>query len=160
LAWASQVRALDVQLEEAQANLVQIPILASGHGELQLQVEAGHACHAGEVVALLIPQNGGHIEAVLATPDWHASYLSGGARLRRPERSSWMPTRVLSAVSEPDGLTRLRLRLPVGWLDDALALADADRQLLELRITAPAPPATSSAQGDQLRSASPVESSQ
>ncbi|MHC4823301.1 MAG: HlyD family secretion protein [Planctomycetota bacterium] len=158
--WASQVRALDVQLEEAQANLVQIPIVAPGHGELDFQVEAGRNCHPGEVVALLTPQNGGHIEAVLATPDWHAAYLSGGARLRRPERSSWMPTRVLSAVSEPDGLTHLRLRLPVGWLDDALALADADRELLELRITPPAPPSIVSAQDDQPLRASPVESTQ
>lgn len=158
--WTSQVRALDVQLEEARANLVQVPILAPGHGELQLQVEAGQTCQAGEVVALLTPQNGGFLEAVLATPDWHASYLSGGARLRRPERSSWMPTRVLSAVSEPDGLTRLRLRLPVGWLDDALALADADRQLLELRITPPAPPSPNSSQADQLREDRPVVSSQ
>ncbi|MDA1113546.1 MAG: hypothetical protein O3A95_04505 [Planctomycetota bacterium] len=137
--WTTQTKALQVQLEEAKATQIQVPILVEQPGDFEPLLAAGEVCHAGQVIALLSPQNGGYLEAVLATPDWNAAYLVGGARLRRPERSSWMPTRILSASSEPDGLTRLRLRLPVGWLDDALALADADHQLLELRLTAPVP---------------------
>ena len=151
--WNTQTKALQVQLEEAQATQIQVPILAEQPGDFEPLLAAGEVCHAGQVIALLSPQNGGYLEAVLATPDWDPAYLVGGARLRRPGRSSWMPTRILSASSEPDGLTRLRLRLPVGWLDDALALADADRQLLELRLTAPVP--TSSAPNEE---ASPLSS--
>lgn len=144
--WTTQTKALQVQLEEAQATQIQVPILVEQPGDVEPLLAAGELCHAGQVIALLSPQNGGYLEAVLATADWNAAYLVGGARLRRPERSSWMPTRILSASSEPDGLTRLRLRLPVGWLDDALALADADHQLLELRLTAPLPTAPVSPQ--------------
>jgi len=151
--WTTQTKALQVQLEEAQASQIQIPILVEQAGDFEPLLAAGEVCRAGEVIGHLSPQNGGYLEAVLATPDWDPAYLVGGARLRRPERSSWMPTRILSASSEPDGLTRLRLRLPVGWLDDALALANADRQLLELRLTAPVPTSTISLPEDSQPSA-------
>jgi len=157
--WNTQTQALQVQLEEAKSTQIQVPVLMTQPGGFQPLLASGEVCHAGEVIALLSPQNGGYLEAVLATADWNAAYLVGGARLRRPERSSWMPTKILSASSEPDGLTRLRLRLPVGWLDDSLALADADRQLLELRLTAPVPTSTSSVEeAVQLPLPSTVES--
>jgi len=156
--WTTQTKALQVQLEEAQASKIQVPVFVDQPGDFEPLLASGEVCHAGQVIGLLSPQNGGYLEAVLATADWNPAYLIGGARLRRPERSSWMPTRILAASSEPDGLTRLRLRLPVGWLDDSLAMADADHQLLELRLTAPVPTAPASIEEvDQLSPKSTVK---
>lgn len=137
--WQAQNRALEVQLEEAKASRIEVGVKVARAGEFRPLASDGEQVLEGQIIGLLTPWNDGYLEAVLATPDWNPAYLAGNARLRRPGRSSWMPTRILSAASEPDGLTRLRLRLPVGWLDDTHTLADADRELLELRLTPPPP---------------------
>lgn len=147
--WQAQSRALEVQLQEAKASQIEVGLRVPRAGEFRPLVGDGEAVQEGQVVGVLTPWNDGYLEAVLATPDWDPAYLAGNARLRRPGRSSWMPTRILSAASEPDGLTRLRLRLPVGWLADTLALADADRELLELRLTPPQPQAEERPDGFQ-----------
>ena len=158
--WQAQARALDVQLAEAKASRIEVSLRLTRAGEFRPLASDGEEVREGQLIGLLTPWNDGYLEAVLATPDWDPDYLAGNARLRRPGRSSWMPTRILSAASEPDGLTRLRLRLPVGWLDDTLTLADANHELLELRLTPPQPHAESRAEGDQPPVGPPVEDPQ
>lgn len=158
--WQAQARVLEVQLAEAKASQIEVSVRVPRAGEFRPVVSPGERVQEGQIIGLLTPWNDGYLEAVLATPDWNPAYLAGNARLRRPGRSSWMPTRILSAASEPDGLTRLKLRLPVGWLDDTLALADADRELLELRLTPPQPQAESRSEGSQPPAGPSVENPQ
>ncbi len=157
--WEMQRRSLQVQLEEARTSQVRLPVVAVTAGDFHPLLADGDACVAGQEVAQILPQNEGYLEAVLATADWDAAYLQGNARLRRPGLSSWMPTRILEAYSTKEGITRLHLRLPVGWLDDAVAQAAAAQQLLEVRLAAPIS-VSKSPQATQPNSSSPVESSE
>lgn len=138
LVWQSRIKAVQAQMEQKpQAVASAIPVIAQDSGLFAKRIPNNATTTVGEVLGQLRKSASGQVEAVLATADWDPIYLQGVARLRRPQRSSWMPTKILAAESTPTGLTMLRLRLPVGWLDgsDGISLENASQ--LELRITAP-----------------------
>jgi hypothetical protein len=138
--WQVQVASLHTQMEQQAGADLRIPLVAADNGFFVQRVPTDSACSSGEVLGQLRKSGAGHVEAILATSDWDALYLQGVARLRRPQRSSWMPTRILSAESLPTGLTVLRLRLPVGWLDGSSRVSVENSTQLELRLTAPLSP--------------------
>ncbi|MCP4092575.1 MAG: hypothetical protein GY747_03915 [Planctomycetes bacterium] len=135
--WQSRIEAIQLRMKQPQVAATTIPVVAQDSGLFVRRIPENGSTSAGEVVGQLRKSASGQVEAVLATADWDPIYLQGVARLRRPQRSSWMPTKILAAESLPTGLTLLRLRLPVGWLDgsDGISLENASQ--LELRITAP-----------------------
>jgi hypothetical protein len=137
--WQAQIKAVQAQMEQQLQTVASAPIsvIAQDSGLFVKRIPNDGSTTVGEVLGQLRKSASGQVEAVLATADWDSSYLQGVARLRRPQRSSWMPTKILAAESLPTGLTLLRLRLPVGWLDgsDGISLENASQ--LELRITAP-----------------------
>lgn len=137
--WQSQIQVIQMQMEQKAQVVASAPIavIAQDSGLFVKRIPNDASTTVGEVLGQLRKSASGQVEAVLATADWDPIYLQGVARLRRPQRSSWMPTKILAAESTPTGLTVLRLRLPVGWLDgsDGISLENASQ--LELRITAP-----------------------
>lgn len=135
--WVAQASALRLQLEGSDGEALRVPLVAEVDGLLEMQWPNGMACPAGQPLATILPLKAAHVEAVMATEDWDSRYLKGVARLRPESRSSWMPTRILSAESLPDGLTHLRLRIPVGWLDGGGSLTPDRQPTLEIRLTAP-----------------------
>lgn len=138
--WQVQTNSLRAQMEQQAGADLRIPVVAADNGFFVQRVPTGSACSSGEILGQLRKSGAGHVEAILATADWDPLYLQGVARLRRPQRSSWMPTRILSAESSPTGLTILRLRLPVGWLDGSSRVSVENSTQLELRLTAPLSP--------------------
>ncbi len=135
--WKARISTLRAQLQSPATGDLRIPVIANHAGFFVRRVLDGAACSGGEVLGQLRKSGAGTVEAILATADWDPVYLQGVARLRRPQRSSWMPTRILAAESLPTGLTSLRLRLPVGWLDGSSGVSVENATQLELRITAP-----------------------
>ena len=138
--WQVQVNSLRSQMKQQAGADLRIPLVAADSGFFVQRVPTGSACSSAEILGQLRKSGAGHVEAILATSDWDPLYLQGVARLRRPQRSSWMPTRILSAESSPTGLTVLRLRLPVGWLDGSSRVSVENSTQLELRLTAPLSP--------------------
>jgi|FLOH01.1.fsa_nt_gi hypothetical protein len=143
--WQAQIAAIELAQQQQPVSAFRIPVVAAESGFFVPRVPTASVCASGEVIGQLRKSGAGQVEAILATADWNSDYLQGVARLRRPQRSSWMPTRILAAESTPEGITILRLRLPVGWLDggsggSASASGVDNATQLELRITAPMSP--------------------
>jgi len=142
--WQVQIASIELAKKQQPGSDLRIPVVAAETGFFVPRVPTASVCASGEVIGQLRKTGAGHVEAIMATADWNSDYLQGVARLRRPQRSSWMPTRILAAESTPEGITILRLRLPVGWLDGGSGGSGAggveNATQLELRITAPMSP--------------------
>jgi len=135
--WQARISAIQNQMQAPQVAAEAIPVVVRDSGQFVKRIPEGRKVSVREVLGQLRRSGSGQVEAVLATADWDPLYLQGVARLRRPQRSSWMPTKILGAESVPTGLTMLRLRLPVGWLDGSGGISLENATQLELRITAP-----------------------
>ena len=135
--WQARISAIQNQMQAPQVAAEAIPVVVRDSGQFVKRIPEGRKVSVREVLGQLRRSGSGQVEAVLAPADWDPLYLQGVARLRRPQRSSWMPTKILGAESVPTGLTMLRLRLPVGWLDGSGGISLENATQLELRITAP-----------------------
>jgi len=138
----AQRKILAARRQTALDGPARLPLLAPSSGWLLLQAEVGASLVAGQLLAQLQVEEHARVEVLLPTASWSPDYLQGSARLRQQgQDGSWMPTRIESATSRPDGSTLLQLRLPVGWLALDPEQHGQATWGLDCRMTAPIGPA-------------------